>query len=134
MTVQLEQSPFLQPGLSTSASQKTLALMEQPADTRLTPAVGREICQRVGSTAVLNGSIARFGSQYVLGLRAVECRTGYVLDAEQCTCAARKEDVLTALSEIAGRFLDPCGRIAFDCGGATTLHWRRQRRRRSTSH
>ena len=118
MTVQLEQSPFLSL-VSDERIQKTLALMEQPADTRLTPAVGREICQRVGSTAVLNGSIARLGSQYVLGLRAVECRTGYVLDAEQAR-AARKEDVLTALSEIAGRFRTHVGESLSTVGAHNT--------------
>jgi len=102
MTVELEQSPFLSL-VPDERIQKTLALMAQTADARLTPSLGREVCQRVGSTAVLDGSIANLGSQYVLGLRAVDCRTGNVLDAEQVQ-AARKEDVLNALSQIASRF------------------------------
>ena len=118
MMVQLEQSPFLSL-VSDEHIQKTLGLMEQPADTRLTPAVGRELCQRVGGTAVLNGSIASLGSQYVLGLRAVECRTGYVLDAEQAQ-AARKEDVLNALSEIAGRFRTRVGESLSTVGAHNT--------------
>ena len=44
--------------------------MSQPADTRLTPELAREICERTASAAVLDGSIASLGSQYVLGLRA----------------------------------------------------------------
>jgi tetratricopeptide (TPR) repeat protein len=52
---------------------------------------------------ILEGSIARLGSQYVLGLRARNCRTGDVLDEEQVQ-AARKEDVLNALSQIASKF------------------------------
>jgi hypothetical protein len=52
---------------------------------------------------VLDGSIAPLGSQYVLGLRAKNCRSGDVLDEEQGQ-AARKEDVLNALSQIASKF------------------------------
>ena len=83
--------------------QQTLRLMGQPADARLTPELAREICERTASAAVLDGSIASLGSQYVLGLRARNCRTGDVLDEEQVQ-AARKEDVLNALSQIASKF------------------------------
>jgi eukaryotic-like serine/threonine-protein kinase len=102
MAVQLEQSPFLRL-ISDERVEKTLGLMGLAADARLTPAVGREICERTGSAAVLDGSIASLGSEYVLGLRAVRCGTGEVLDAEQAQ-AARKEDVLKALGEMATRF------------------------------
>src|SRR6202043_2952823 len=78
-------------------------LMGQPADARLTPELGREICQRTAGAAVLDGSIASLGSQYVVALRAKNCRTGDVLDEEQVQ-AARKEDVLKALSQIATKF------------------------------
>ena len=77
--------------------------MGRPADARLTPELAREICERTASAAVLEGSIASLGSQYVLGLRAKNCRTGDVLDEEQVQ-AARKEDVLNALSQIASKF------------------------------
>src|SRR6185295_10895605 len=46
--------------------------------------------------------IAKLGSQYVLGLRAKNCSTGNTLHQEQIQ-AARIEDVLNALSEIARR-------------------------------
>src|SRR6202043_1361747 len=78
-------------------------LMGQPADARLTPELGREICQRTAGAAVLDGSIASLGSQYVVALRAKNCRTGDVLDEEQVQ-AARKEDVLNSLSQIARKF------------------------------
>ena len=102
LTVQLEQSPFLSL-ISDERIQKTLALMSQGPDAHLTPALGREICQRTGSAAVLDGSIASLGTQYVLGLRAIDCASGKLLDAEQAQ-APRKEDVLNALSQITGRF------------------------------
>jgi tetratricopeptide (TPR) repeat protein len=78
-------------------------MMSQPADAHLTPQVAREVCQRTAAAAVLQGSIAALGNQYVLGLRAENCRTGKVLDDELAQ-AAKKEDVLNALSQMARRF------------------------------
>ena len=102
MAVQLEQSPFLSL-ISEERIQQILKLMGKPPDTRITSDVAREICERTASAAVLDGSIASLGSQYVLGLSAKDCRTGDVLDQEQVQ-AARKEDVLNALSQIASKF------------------------------
>jgi eukaryotic-like serine/threonine-protein kinase len=107
LSVQLEQSPFLRL-VSEERIQQTLRLMGQPTDARLTPESAREICERTGSAAVLDGSIASLGSQYVLGLRATNCRTGSIL-AEQQVQAARKEDVLNALGQIATRFRTQVG-------------------------
>jgi DNA-binding winged helix-turn-helix (wHTH) protein/tetratricopeptide (TPR) repeat protein len=100
--VQLEQSPFLSL-ISEERIQQTLRLMGQPADARLTPKVAREICERTASAAVLDGSLASLGSEYVLGLRARDCHTGDVLAEEQVQ-VARKENVLNALSQIASKF------------------------------
>ena len=102
LAVQLEQSPFLSL-ISEERIQQVLRLMGKPADARLTPEIAREICERTASAAVLDGSIASLGSQYVLGLRAEDCRTGDVLADEQVQ-VARKEDVLNALSQIATKF------------------------------
>jgi eukaryotic-like serine/threonine-protein kinase len=102
LAVQLEQSPFLSL-ISEERIHQTLGLMGKAADVPLTPELGREICERTGSAAVLDGSIANLGTQYVLGLRAKSCRTGNILDEEQVQ-AARKEDVLNALSQVASKF------------------------------
>ena len=102
LVVQLEQSPFLSL-VSDQRIRKTLLLMNLPADARLTPDIAQEIGVRTGSAAVVEGSIATLGSQYVLGLRASNCITGDILANEQVQ-AARKEDVLGALSQIARRF------------------------------
>jgi eukaryotic-like serine/threonine-protein kinase len=102
MAVQLAQSPVLSL-ISEQRIGKTLHLMGRATDAPLTPETAREICERTGSTAVLEGSIARLGSEYVVGLRAEHCETGDVLDLEQVQ-AARKEDVLNALSQIAVKF------------------------------
>jgi hypothetical protein len=102
LSVQLEQSPFL-PLISEERILQTLRLMDRPTDSPLTPEIAREVCERTGSAAMLEGSIASLGSQYVLGLRAKNCRTGDVLDEEQVQ-APRKEDVLHALDQIATKF------------------------------
>lgn len=102
LVVQLEQSPFLSL-ISDERIQRTLGLMGQSADSRLTPKLAREICDRTGGAAVLEGSIASLGSEYVLGLSAKNCRSGETLDEEQ-TQAARKEEVLNALTQIASKF------------------------------
>jgi eukaryotic-like serine/threonine-protein kinase len=102
LAVQLEQSPFLSL-ISETRIQQVLHLMGQPADARLTPEIAQEVCERTASAAVLDGSIASLGSQYVLGLRALDCRTGEVLAEEQAQ-AARKEDVLNALGQMASKF------------------------------
>ncbi len=95
LAVQLEQSPFLDL-ISDSKVNQTLKLMGRSAGDRLTPEVTREVCQRTGSKALLTGSIAGMGSQYVIGLEAVNCATGDVL-AEAQGQAASKEAVLKAL-------------------------------------
>ena len=102
IAVQLEQSPYLSL-ISDRRIRHTLALMGMSGDVKLTPELAREVCARTGSAAVLEGSIARLGSQYVLGLSAKSCRTGETLD-EELAEAARREDVLNTLSQIASRF------------------------------
>jgi serine/threonine protein kinase/tetratricopeptide (TPR) repeat protein len=102
LMVQLQQSPFLSL-VSDQRIRQTLPLMSQPPDAPLTPGIAQGVCVRTGSTAVLEGSIAALGSQYVLGLRATSCATGDILADEQAQ-AARKEDVLGVLSRMATRF------------------------------
>lgn len=107
LLVELQQSPFLSL-ISDRQVQKTLALMGQPKDARLTPDIAQQVCERTASAATLEGSIANLGSQYVLGLRARNCTTAGILDQEQIQ-AARREDVLNALSQIARTFRSRVG-------------------------
>ncbi len=102
LSVELQQSPLLSV-ISDQQVQQTLSLMGQKKDARLTPEIARQICERTSSAAMLEGSIASLGSQYVLGLRAVSCDSGKILDQEQIH-AARREDVLNSLSQIARKF------------------------------
>ena len=107
LSVQLEQSPFLNL-VSDSTVNETLKLMGRPAGDRLTPEITREVCQRTNSKAMLTGSIAPLGSQYVIGLKAVNCETGEALaDAQEQ--AAGKEAVLKALDAAATRLRTKLG-------------------------
>ncbi len=99
LAVQLGQSPFLDL-VSERKVNGTLKLMGRSAGDRLTPEIAREVCQRIGSKAMLVGSIAKLGSQYVIGLKAVNCDTGDVL-AETQQQATRKEAVLKTLDTAA---------------------------------
>ena len=99
LAAQLQQSPFLSL-VSDDRIGKTLAMMQQPPDARLTPEIAQGVCVRTASAAVLDGSIASLGSQYILALRAKNCATGDILADEQAQ-VARKEDVLGSLSQMA---------------------------------
>ncbi len=107
LNVSLRQSPFLNV-LSDSEVAKALQLMTRPPSTKLTPDVAREVCQRAGSKAYLAGAIGTLGSEYVLGLKAVNCQSGDTLAEDQRT-AASKEKVLDALGEAASRLRGELG-------------------------
>ncbi len=99
LSVALSQSPFLDV-LSDDKIAANLQLMTRPTSTKLTPEIARELCQRAGSKAYIAGSIASLGSEYVLGLKAVNCQSGDTLAQQQVT-ANTKEKVLSAVGEAA---------------------------------
>jgi eukaryotic-like serine/threonine-protein kinase len=107
LTVSLRQSPFLNV-LSDSEVAKTLQEMTRSASTKVTSEVARELCQRAGSTAYIAGAIGTLGSEYVLGLKAVNCQSGDTLGQEQVTAAA-KEKVLDALGDAASKLRGELG-------------------------
>jgi eukaryotic-like serine/threonine-protein kinase len=107
LSAQLEQSPFLSL-ISDQRIAQTLVLMNQPAQARLTPELARDVCQRTGSAATIEGSISSLGSEYVLGLRAMNCRSGDLLSEEQVT-ASGKEQVLNVLGDAASQLRGKLG-------------------------
>ena len=107
LTASLRQSPFLNV-LSDNKVSATLQLMTRPANTRLTPEIAREVCQRADSKAWIGGSIASIGSEYVVGLKAVNCLNGETLAQGQVT-AATKEKVLDSLGEAASKLRGELG-------------------------
>ncbi|WP_353072029.1 winged helix-turn-helix domain-containing protein [Tunturiibacter gelidoferens] len=102
MEVQLEQSPSLSL-ISDQSIRQVLGLMRQPLDSRLQGQTAREVCERTGGSAVLEGSIKHFGSDYVLNLHSVNCRTGENIDDEQAQ-VTQKEDILAAVTKMARGF------------------------------
>ncbi|HUL72051.1 MAG TPA: protein kinase [Vicinamibacterales bacterium] len=97
LSVQLQQTPYLTllPDLRV---QRTLKLMQRQPDQPITPQVARELCQRVGAKATVEGSIASLGTNYVITIGVHNCQTGEAL-AEQQVQAGTKEDVLNKLGE-----------------------------------
>ena len=107
LSSQLEQSPFLNL-LSDEQVAQTLGLMAQPKEARITRELAREVCQRTASAATIEGSISNLGSQYVVGLKAVNCHSGELLAQAQAT-ANGKEQVLKALGEAASKIREKLG-------------------------
>ncbi len=99
LSVQLEQSPFLSL-VSEEGIHQTLRMMERPANTRLTPEITREVCQRTSSAAALEGSIALIGTRYNVILRAVNCVNGDLLASTEAQ-ANDKSHVLDAFGNAA---------------------------------
>jgi tetratricopeptide (TPR) repeat protein len=107
LAAQLEQTPFLSL-ISDSAIAHTLTLMSKVKTERLTPELAREVGQRVGAVATIEGSISTLGTQYVLSLKAVNCKSGNFL-AQQQETAAGKEQVLNALGQAATKLRQRLG-------------------------
>jgi tetratricopeptide (TPR) repeat protein/predicted Ser/Thr protein kinase len=107
LSVALRQSPFLNV-VSGDKVASTLKLMTRPGDTPLTPEIAREVCQRAGSKAYIEGRIAPLGNHYVLGLNAVNCRSGDTLAQEQVT-APTKEKVVDTLGNAAAKLRGELG-------------------------
>jgi serine/threonine protein kinase/tetratricopeptide (TPR) repeat protein len=107
LTVQLEQSPFLNL-ISDGRIQQTLGLMGKPIDTKLTPEIAREVCQRSGGKAFIDGTIAQIGTQYSLILKAVNCSNGESLTSTEAE-ASDKNHVLDALGKAASQIRNKLG-------------------------
>src|SRR5438445_3776688 len=107
LSTQLEQSPFLNL-LSDQRIAQTLSLMAQPKDARLTHELAGEVCQRTASAAVLDGSIAQIGAQYLVTLKAVNCSNGESLASAEAE-ASDKNHVLDALGKVASEIRSKLG-------------------------
>jgi serine/threonine protein kinase len=107
LQVSLAQSPFLNL-ISQQEVSKTLKLMGQAPDARVTPEIGREICQRNGIKALVHGSITSLGSSYVLSLEAINAVNGSSIGQEQ-TQAPSKEKVLDALGDASTKLRSKLG-------------------------
>jgi len=107
LSVQLEQSPFLSI-IPEDRIQQTLEMMGRKPDAKLTPEIARELCQRAGSAAVLDGSIIQIGTPYLLAVKAVNCANGETLASTEVQ-ASDKNHVLEALGNAASQMRNKLG-------------------------
>jgi eukaryotic-like serine/threonine-protein kinase len=101
LAVALEQSPFLKV-FPDDRARDTLRLMQRSPDERITRPIAREVARRERLKALLAGSIASLGRNYVLALEAINAETGDVMAREQAE-AESKEQVLTSLGAATSR-------------------------------
>ena len=107
LAVNLGQTPFLNL-FPEDRVRETLRFMGRSPEDRITRDVGREICERQGIKAMLTGSIASFGSHYVITLEATNPRSGDPIAREQIE-AESKEKVLSALGTAASNLRQKLG-------------------------
>ena len=107
LAVNLGQSPFLNI-VSEDKVHHTLETMGQQTVQHISSDLAREICQRTGAKASIDGSISGLGSQYVISLRALNCATGDALARRQAE-APSKERILDALSDAASKLRNDLG-------------------------
>jgi len=107
LAAQLQQSPFLSL-ISEQRIQQELRLMGVPPDSKLSPKMAGDLCQRLGSKVYLGGSISNIGNQYVVGVSAVNCQTGDSVAQQQVT-ANGKEAVLGALGTASTKLREQLG-------------------------
>ena len=105
--VQLRQSPFLDI-VDESRINETLRSMGRRSDDPFTTPVAREVCQRLGLKAMLDGSIAGLGTSYVLRLQATDCSSGEVIAREQGEATSQGE-VLKTLGSMTSRMRTTLG-------------------------
>jgi eukaryotic-like serine/threonine-protein kinase len=92
---QLQQSPFLDV-VSDTHLRDSLSYLEKPAAEKITPAIARDIAEREGDKAVINGTISNIGNEYLITLEAQNAANGDVIAREEKQ-ADGKDKVLAAL-------------------------------------
>lgn len=98
LSIDMEQSPYFAV-LSKAEVRRTLALMEQSPDKKLTDKLTREVCQRSNSRILISGSIDKLGDLYPLTIEATDCASGNSLASERAEPSG-KEDVLTTMDRL----------------------------------
>ena len=125
LAIQLEQSPTLNI-VSQQHLRQSMKYLGKSSDDPLTPAIAREIGEREGVKAILTGTIASLGKEYVITLTAQATATGDDIGSTQAQ-APDAEHVLTALDKAAtdmraklGESLSSIQKLDTPLGQATT--------------
>jgi tetratricopeptide (TPR) repeat protein len=103
-----------------------LQYLGKPATDKITPEIAREIGIREGIKAIINGTISKLGSQYIITLEALSTATGDPIGSEQAQ-ASDKDHVLSALDQVTtamrarlGESLSSIQKLDTPLGQATT--------------
>ena len=125
LQIDLEQSPVIDI-VSQQHLAQSVKYLGKPEGTVVTPEIAREIGVREGVKAILTGTIANLGKQYVITLTAQNTATGDEIVSEQAQ-ASDKENVLDALGKAAaairgklGEDLESIKKLDTPFGQATT--------------
>ena len=125
LQIDLEQSPVINI-VSPQHLAQSVKYLGKPDGTAVTPEIAREIGEREGVKAILTGTIANLGKEYVITLTAQNTATGDEIVSEQAQ-APDKEHVLDALGKAAaairgklGEDLESIKKLDTPFGQATT--------------
>jgi serine/threonine protein kinase/tetratricopeptide (TPR) repeat protein len=125
LQIDLEQSPVINI-VSPQHLLQSVKYLGKPEGTPVTPAIAREIGEREGIKAIITGTIANLGKEYVITLTAQNTATGDEIVSEQAQ-APDKEHVLEALGKAAaamrgklGEDLESIKKLDTPFGQATT--------------
>jgi tetratricopeptide (TPR) repeat protein len=111
---EMDQTPYLNI-LGMDKVLGTLAQLNLPPTTKLTPEVARQICGKTNSKLVISQSISDAGNGYHLQMRALDCGSGATLAQEQAEIGKRDEVVhelgITA-ARLRAKLGEPSGSLA----------------------
>jgi DNA-binding winged helix-turn-helix (wHTH) protein/Flp pilus assembly protein TadD len=111
---EMDQTPYLNI-LGMDKVLGTLAQLNLPPTTKLTPEVARQICGKTNSKLVISQSISDAGNGYHLQMRALDCGSGATLAQEQAEIGKRDELVnelgITA-ARLRAKLGEPSGSLA----------------------
>jgi tetratricopeptide (TPR) repeat protein len=94
-----------------------LQLMSKPADTRITSAVGREICQRENVRGLIAGTLARTGTEYALSAELIDPQSGATVRSYN-ERAHGEDHILEALDRISTAVRADLGESLYQIHGA----------------
>jgi eukaryotic-like serine/threonine-protein kinase len=125
LAIQLQQSPLLNI-VSQQHLRQSMKYLGKSSEDPLTPAIAREIGEREGVKAIITGTIAKLGNDYIITLAAQTTATGDDIASEQAQ-SPDKEHVLDALDKAAtamrgrlGESLSSIQKLDTPLGQATT--------------
>lgn len=101
--------------------ESALVRMRRPPGTRLHPAVAREVAQREGARAVVEGDLAQLGAGYLVTLRLVDAATGDELASFPATAARPETDLIPALGNVGRALRRKVGESLRDLDAAPSL-------------